>query len=93
MPSLTSGSPIRVVASFDATRYLQYDLPTLLLPSEDVVHWPVLRPGEGGGLSFAMEAGTFYPLIIDGRAPLADETYALDLREAPFTAVTIVRIR
>lgn len=78
----------------DHTRFLQFDLPPLGLPTAyDAGLWPVLRPGTSFGTAFQLRAGGAWPLFIDGTEPLGDAQYLLDLSSERQMVFSVVRIR
>lgn len=78
----------------DHTRFLQFDLPPLGLPTAyQAGLWPVLRPGASFGTAFQLRTGGTWPLFIDGTDPLGDAQYLLDLSSERQMVFSVVRIR
>jgi hypothetical protein len=78
----------------DHTRFLQFDLPPLGLPTAyQAGLWPVLRPGASFGTAFQLRAGGAWPLFIDGTDPVGDAQYLLDLSSERQVVFSVVRIR
>ncbi|HEX6041202.1 dockerin type I repeat-containing protein, partial [Longimicrobium sp.] len=91
----TAPAALRIAPDLPAhTRYLQFDLPPLGLPTAYQADlWPVLRPGAPFGTAFQLRTGGAWPLFIDGTAPLGDAQYLLDLSGERQTVFSVVRIR
>jgi hypothetical protein len=76
------------------TRYLQYDLPSVMSRAYfDEPFRRTLHPGTSGGVTFTQRTGSFWAMRIDGRGEVADASWIVDLSAAPQTTLSIVRIR
>ena len=76
------------------TRYLQYDLPSVMTRLfHDEPFRRALRPGTSGGVTLTQRTGSFWPMLIDGRGDVADASWIVDMSAAPQTTLSIVRIR